>query len=382
MTRILRVHRHRRFTANHTWHVDLAGRALFVKLNPNPREAAAEHAGHARLRAHYPVPALRYAAHSRRRSVLLYDRWTHLGHERGLLLDTITQAERTGDTTELDAAADAVLERYRSVIADTLAQTPERDTVGKLYRDRATPGGRLDTYYAGDRPWRLGPRIHVRPSALATTTLHINGRATVIDFAQVIATLRTHFDERNPVWTALTQGDPTDLNLGWTREAGPVWFDYDTAGPNSLAGEFACFLLYQRLHGAWLTPHENPAAFRDHPAALHPDVLAQPEVTAARMGRDLHIRYRHRPGPARRHLMHRYLTELVEPLARHLGVSHVMDWLRPYVLLRLLAVYDLTALAPTEAALTLALAAQSLDHHTDLYELLALAPSTAGDLAP
>lgn len=379
---MLRVHRHRRHTDNHTWQVDLTGHHLFVKINPNPREAVAEQSGHARLRAHYPVPALRFAAHARRRSVLVYDRWPHLGQDHGLLLDTITRAERRGDTAELDAAADAIIDRYRAVIVDTLRRVPERDTVGKLYRDRAAPGGRLDTYYARDRPWRLGPGIAIRPSTLARTTLHVNDRPTVVDLARVTTALRAHFGERTPVWAALTQGDPTDLNLGWTRDGGPVWFDYDTAGTNSLAGEFACFLVYQRLHGAWLTPHENPAAFRDHPSALHPDMLARPHVTTTRAGSDLRISYRHRPGPARRHLMHRYLTDLVEPLAHRLGIDDVTRWLRPYVLLRLVAVFNLTTLAPREAALSLALTAQALDRHVDLYELLALEPTTAGDRAP
>jgi hypothetical protein len=51
-----------------------------------------------------------------------------------------------------------------------------------------------------------------------------------------------------------------------TRSAGgPVWFDFDTGGLNALPGEFACFLLYQRLHGAWLTPRYNRAAFATTP---------------------------------------------------------------------------------------------------------------------
>ena len=378
MSRLLRVRQHRRHTDNHTWHVDVAGHGLFVKINPYPREAVAEQAGHARLRAHYTVPALRFAAHRRRRSVLVYDRWPHLGHDHGLLLDAVTHAERHGEMAELDAASDAIIDRYRAVIDDTLTRVPERDTVGKLYRDRAAPGGRLDTYYAWDQPWRLGPGIAVRPSALARMTLHVNDRPTVVDVGAVVTELRAHFDARTPVWAALTQGDPTDVNLGWTRDGGPVWFDFDTAGANALAGEFACFLLYQRLHGAWLTPLEKRAAFRDHPSALHPDVLARPHVTTRYVGDDLHIGYRHRAGPARRHLMHRYLADLVEPIAHRLGIDDVTHWLRPYVLLRLLAVFDLTTLAPREAALSLALTAQALDRHFDLYALLSLGPTTTG----
>lgn len=47
---MFRIANHRRFTANHTWHVDWAGNALFVKANPHHDEARAEEVGQARIR--------------------------------------------------------------------------------------------------------------------------------------------------------------------------------------------------------------------------------------------------------------------------------------------------------------------------------------------
>lgn len=60
------------------------------------------------------------------------------------------------------------------------------------------------------------------------------------------------------------------------------------------------FLIYQRLHGAWLTPRYNKAAFRDHTSALAPAVLAPPSVHVSRGRHLLRIDYRHAPSPARR----------------------------------------------------------------------------------
>ncbi|MGH4014749.1 MAG: hypothetical protein ACRDSL_12650 [Pseudonocardiaceae bacterium] len=375
---MLGITNHRRFTANHTWHVDWAGHALFVKANPNRDEARAEWAGHARLRAFYPVPRLRAARRIARWTVLVYDRWPHLGRDSGLLLDEIAHADLTGDTRRLDACLTAVFSRYQHVISRTLWRMTNGETISKLYGDRAAPDGRLDRYYRPNAPWPItsGTR-RIRPEDLADLRLVVNGREHAVDFADLMIWLRVHFARRSPVWAAVTQGDPTDINIGWSPAGGPVWFDYDTGGLNALPGEFACFLLYQRLHGAWLTPYYNCAAFRDHPSALAPASLAEPVVHVEHSGSSLAIDYRHTSSPARRHVLRRYLDEIVRPIARHLGIDDLMAWLRPYLVMRLLAVYHLAKLEPREAALSLALLAQALDPATALLDFLALTPSDA-----
>ena len=201
-----------------------------------------------------------------------------------------------------------------------------------------------------------------------------NGQEHAVDFAGLITWCRERLAPEQPVWAAVLQGDPTDLNIGWSPSAGPVWFDYDTAGLNALPGEFACFLTYQRLHGAWLTPRCNPAAFRDHPGALAAASATPPTVRAAVTARTLRIDYSHDSGPARRHVIRRYLNELVLPVAGTLGISDPARWLRPYLAMRLLAVYNLTSLHPADTALSLALLAQALDPGTPLETLLALTP--------
>lgn len=373
---MLQITNHRRFTANHTWHVDWAGHALFVKANPHHDEARAECAGHARLRAFYPVPRLRGARRVARWGLLVYDRWPHLGHDSGLLLDEITHADLTGDTRRLDACLTAVFSHYQHAISRTLRHTTNGETISKLYGDRAAPDGRLDRYYRTNAPWPIttGTR-KIRPQDLVDLRLVINGRNHAVDFAELMLRLRVHFARHSPVWAAVTQGDPTDVNIGWSPAGGPVWFDYDTGGLNALPGEFACFLLYQRLHGAWLTPHYNGAAFRDHPSVLALASLTEPVVHVEYSRPSLAIDYRHTLSAARRHVLRRYLGEVIRPIAHHLGVDDLMAWLRPYLVMRLLAVYHLADLEPRDTALSLALLAQTLDPATALSEFLALTPS-------
>lgn len=330
---MLAISHHRRFTANHTWHADLAGRRLFIKANPNPIDAQREIEGHARIRAHYRVPALLGSRRLGRWTVLAYQRWLHVGHDSGLLLDEITRADLTGETTRLDSCLDDILGHYRTVIARTLRSITHEHSITKLYGDRAAEGGRLDGYYGTNAPWLTFPDgCQLRPSDLATTCLVVNDREHRIDFAALLGWLRMHYASPNPTWAALTQGDPTDINLGWSPQEGPIWFDYDTGGLNAIPGEFACFLTYQRLHGTWLISTRNLAAFCDHPTALCTGALTVPVVHIERNGqRALRISYEHGPSPARQHVLRRYLGEIVQPIATDLSIRDLMDWLRPYL---------------------------------------------------
>ncbi|MBV2366222.1 hypothetical protein ACFPZ0_00525 [Streptomonospora nanhaiensis] len=373
---MLRISNHRRFTANHTWHLDYRNERWFVKANPHRDEARAERTGHARLRTYYPVPNLRGTSRIGRWTILFYERWHHLATDYGLLLDEITHADRTGNRWRLDICLTEILTLYRRTIDRTLKYVTNAETISKLYGDRARTGGRVDCYYRPDAPWSVmnEGRRGLRPSQWAQTQFAVNGCTYQMDFDALLTWLRAHFAPHKPVWAAVTQGDPTDVNIGWSSEGGPVWFDYDTGGLNGLPGEFACFLIYQRLHGSWLTPHQAPAAFRDHPAALARASLAKPAVRIHHHGSELVIHYRHSPSPARRHVLRRYLSEIVLPLARVLGIDDLMTWLRPYLVMRLLAVYNLAELNPRETALSVALLAETLDPATRLADLLALTP--------
>ena len=369
---MLRIGHHRRFTANHTWHVDVAGRPLFIKASPSRQEARAESKGHERISSFYPVPRLHGTRPIGRWTILAYDRWPHIDLDSGLLLDEISHADLVGDTTRLDECLIASFGRYRQVISRTLRCATLAETIGKLYGDRAVAGGRLDQYYKADRPWPLTRNSSIRPSGLAALTLTVNGHKHVVDFAGLMTWLRTRLDPHGPVWAAVTQGDPTDFNMGWSSAGGPVWFDYDTGGLNALPGEFACFLLYQRLHGAWLTPRYNRAAFRDHPSALASAALAEPAVRVRHGRHQLRIDYRHVPSTGRRRVLRSYLTGIIQPIASQLGINDLMDWLRPYLVMRILAVYNLADLEPRDTALSLGLLAETLDPAAALSKLLGI----------
>src|SRR5918992_1538692 len=114
------IGRHSRHTSNHSWHLDLGSRRLFVKANPNPAEARAERGGHARISALYPAPRLVRAFAVAGWSCHVYERWTGVDRDRGLLLDEITRADRTDDLDRLALCLNDVLDHYESVIVRTV----------------------------------------------------------------------------------------------------------------------------------------------------------------------------------------------------------------------------------------------------------------------
>ncbi|MFI2486862.1 hypothetical protein ACH47X_08130 [Promicromonospora kroppenstedtii] len=354
---MLRIFNHRRYTRNHTWRLDVAGSPLFVKVNPNRAEARQELAGHAAIDAYYPISPLRWAGAMGPWAVHVFDRSLHQDEGGGLLVDEISRAETTRDYERLDLFLDDVLTYYRDTILNSARHIPARRVVGKLYGDRLRPGGRVDQYYGQDSPWPLLPG-GVVPAALRA---EVNGRPFVIDLPSIVGRLRSEFATDRRVWAAVSQGDPTDFNIGWSPRSGPVWFDYDTGGLNAVAGEFACFLMYQVLHGAWLTPRYNRDAYEDHPEALHRSMFRRPRFHAERSDTGLTITYTFDPGPVRAHVVGRYLSEVVLPVANALGVRDLWAWLRPYLIARVLGVYDVTRLDRADATLSLAILAQLAD---------------------
>lgn len=351
----------RRATRNLLLPVDWHDRPLLVKYTRNRDEARQEIRGHARLREHYRVPALHAHLRVPGGYLLAYERLPG-GPDRGLLLDLLN-----GQATEAELLRymDELTSAYRDVILETAKKVPSAQVVRKLYWDRAAPGGRLDMYYADtDFPVAEGI-IDLPVSRLAEYVVVVNGRPLTLGWTAVLRQLRTHFTRDQPAWAALTQGDPTDVNL-----AHPLaWLDYDTAGLNSIPGEFANFLWYVTALGGWLVPTYNPAAFADHLATFSQVDANRPRLEEARVNhsaRTVHIDYTPRLSAPRRAAASAYWFRLVRPLADKLWPNADLgELLRPYLAMRILAVYNLADLAPTDRLLVLARLAEAMSPFFD-----------------
>lgn len=358
----------RRATRNLILTVDWRGRPLLIKYTRDRAEARQEIRGHARLLGHYRVPALHAHLRVPGGYLLAYDRLPG-DRDRGLLLDLLNTDE---PSVELLRYMHDLTAAYRSVILETAREVPPALVVRKLYWDRATPGGRLDTYYAGvDFPVADGI-IDLPVSRLAEYVFVVNDQPLEFGWMAALRRLRGHFGREEPVWAALTQGDPTDVNL-----AHPLaWLDYDTAGLNSVLGEFANFLWYATALGGWLVPTYNPTAFTDHPATFARTDLNRPRLLRARVNdtaRTIHVDYTPAVSAPRRAAASAYWYQLVRPIADKLWPDEdVAALIRPYVAMRILAVYNLADLLPTDRLLVLVRLAQAMSPSFDPVTYFAL----------
>ncbi|THA59599.1 hypothetical protein E6P78_29085 [Streptomyces sp. A0958] len=346
----------RRFTRNLLCPIDLLGRPLLLKYTRDPVESLAEVRGHARLAPHYRVPTLHAHLRVPGGRLLAYERLPG-GTDRGLLLDLLNASQASDG---LRAYLDQLTAAYREAILATARPTDPTRVVRKLYWDRAAPGGRLDEYYGGRDFLIADGLIDVLVSRLDTYTLNINGRRQHLDWVATLRWLRAHFAATEPVWAALTQGDPTDVNL-----AHPLaWFDYDTAGMNSIPGEFANFLWYASTLGGWLVPMYNPAAFADHPATFARVPDNTPEIRRADIEHTtstIRIDYAPRLAAPRRAAVTTYWNQLVRPVADRLWPgADLANLLRPYLAMRILGVYNLADLAPADRLVLLARLAEAM----------------------
>ncbi|AEN11329.1 MULTISPECIES: hypothetical protein [unclassified Streptomyces] len=346
----------RRFTRNLLCPVDLLGRPLLLKYTRDPVGSLAEVRGHARLAPHYRVPTLHAHLRVPGGRLLAYERLPG-GTDRGLLLDLLNASQASDG---LRAYLDQLTAAYREAILATARPTDPTRAVRKLYWDRAAPSGRLDEYYGGRDFLIADGLIDVLVSRLDTYTLNINGRRHHLDWVATLRWLRAHFAATEPVWAALTQGDPTDVNL-----AHPLaWFDYDTAGMNSIPGEFANFLWYASTLGGWLVPMYNPAAFADHPATFARVPDNTPEIRRADIEHTtstIRIDYAPRLAAPRRAAVTTYWNQLVRPVADRLWPgADLANLLRPYLAMRILGVYNLADLAPADRLVLLARLAEAM----------------------
>jgi hypothetical protein len=350
----------RRFTANTVRDVDLLRQPLLIKRMPNHREARAEQHGWRALQDHYPTPRLYARLRLPAASWLIYQRW---GNPTGpkLLLDLLNQDDQSALTDYMSVLTTA----YRSTMLHTARRVAPSHLVTKLYHDRAAPRGRLETYYA-DRLFEIDG---VPIDELSEFTLTINGRARSLNWQATLAWLRTWAADTTPHWSAITQGDPTDVNLAVPF----ALFDYDTAGRNALCGEFANFCWYTGYLGGYLAPRSNPAAFKASPTTVELVSANAPQVHTATADLDkqrVTIEATWRPCRNRLIANRLYWRDVIDPVWTQLaGPEDINRALRPYLALRILGVYNIADLPCSDRLALLACLAECLADDFDAHAL-------------
>jgi len=350
----------RRFTRNTVRDIDVRGRKLFIKRMPNHDEARNEELGWHEIRDHYVLPRLYRRVRLPRATVMIYERWGRAAGPR-----TFLELINEGDTSVISDYLAELVGAYRRAMLGTARRVRPHMLQRKLYHDRAAPGGRLDSYYRG----RTFHVAGIPVDELGSFALIVNGRERRLDWRATLSWLAQWSSDVTPQWSAITQGDPTDVNLAVPFSL----FDYDTAGRNALAGEFANFCWYTGFLGGYLVPRVNPAAFAGVPKTFDRVALNAPAlggVTADKDARRLTIDLVWQPADTRRFANERYWDGLVAPVWRTLaGEEDINQALRPYLALRILGVFNLAELEAIDILALIACLAECLADDFDAKRL-------------
>jgi hypothetical protein len=330
-------------TGNRLIPVDVGRHRLLLKWLPDRGEARRERAGNRALRGSFPVADLLAAMPMPIGHLHVYRRVGSDAEDEGLLLDLLNWAEEPGPRGErarsdLDRFLDLSLAVPRGGMLATARRAPAGRLVRKLFWARAEPGGRLSSLYDGRTLHLLDDRS-LPADALAEMEVTVDGRPVRLDFTGLLRRLRGHFAGEGEWWAAVLHGDPTEVNLGVPY----VEFDYDTAGLNALAGNWAVFLCgILRLGGA-VAPRMAPRNYGRHPLTFARVALNEPAAAVTREGGRVHLALERRCAPARLHAARRYVGEVIRPVAAALGID-VQAELPPFVAMRAAGVFDLQAL--------------------------------------
>ncbi|MET8828943.1 hypothetical protein ABZX40_15715 [Streptomyces sp. NPDC004610] len=342
-----------------------ASAATFHKPAASREQGANEARGWARLAPRIAVPALHGQILLPDRRFLAYEDVFATGRCDLLMGDVIALADRDpAELPRLDRLVDGVCTDLRAAAEETGTRVPLADCVPDLYLDRIRPGGRLDRWYLGrDLPIALPHTDTVLTlRELADFTLTANGRHLTLNVVGIIDSLR-HALTPDRRWLAgLTQGDPTEPNIG-----DPLcWLDFEFAGRNTAVGEAANLLWYLMALGGWLVPDYRPDVYaRTLRLALPPQTRPRIEhLELHENRRHIDVRYSWNTGPGRGAA----ITRALHGLRGEGGTAP--DEIRAFLALRILGVIPAARLTGHDLLLVLIKLAESQDRLTTLDRFL------------
>jgi hypothetical protein len=339
----------------------------FVKTGP-PSQTHAEITGWHAVRKHLTVPRLLgHHCRGNQHAVIFED--VFADHRcQHLLGDSIALADYGITSTA------PVRDLVRAVCNDLLRcttrtgnRTTLSDCVPALYLERLRPGGRLDTWYEPSAEMALGTTTRTLAD-LARTEVIVNGQSRRVDVPALIKDARTALSPPRRWMTALTQGDPTEPNIGHPL----MWLDFEHAGRNAIAGDVAILLWYLLGMGGWLVPTYQPDTYR-RTLRHHLAPIAVPQLIGLTVDQQqIHADLRWNMGIGRAAALH----ALREALSGDLGIAcrdqhpDLAEVLRPFLLCRVLGVIDLRLLDGTDSVLALSMLAQLANPNMTIDKLI------------
>jgi hypothetical protein len=240
-----------------------------------------------------------------------------------------------------------------------VAYVSAEETIGILYRDRIGSGGRIERYFG-----RLLEGMPLTENA--SVSLVVNGTIQVFHPFEMLVEARETFFGFN--WAAPSHGDITDTNICVDASGNIWWIDPDTAGVVAIAGEFACILVNLWAHGCWLTPAYSPDRYKERPHVLSSVERNQAKGSVRIDGNNVVVTIERRISKPRNAAIRMIVNELVTPWTEKLSIQDQVGWLRPWLVARLIGVFNPNRLSEAAHAWQLTILGR-LENATSLSDL-------------
>lgn len=344
---------------------ELDGVACFCKVLRSQQAAEEEISGYDLISSYYNVPQRRSARLDRKqRFIISYDYWPTIGKDQGLFLDLINQSCSIY-SHQLRDFTHSLVKHYYEVISKTIEWKPKEEVRTALYEERLKEGARIDRYYRSVNGLSLSNGTETIPlSRVCNYQFIINRKRYRFDWEDCIRSLKSFFTNSG-CWAAITQGDPTEINIGYPL----VWFDYGNAGYNAVLGEFANFCWDTYVFGGCFVPRYSPRVLADHPDTFNRVALNAPVLTGFEIdhsAKAIVIDYSLDLPIARRAILCEYFTRLVEPIAnKWVGENWQIQFNR-YLAVRILGVYNIFSLSLSDTVFSLAKLIECQDSDSDI----------------
>jgi len=269
-----------------------------------------------------------------------------------LLLSEGTGSEEKGLLTKTHNLFSIIGERY----AKGFTRTPLilRGPNDNFFNDRLQPGGRLDQLYSNKRFNLACEGGELTFEELLDYSLRVNQGEKTLPLGELISRAKADLSPLKPRHFVLSQGDPTESNMTSTG----VFFDFETAGYNSFVQETAIFAVHNYSYGHYLTPKYSESGEGSFPvvSSFAQSIDIQHSFDKDNAVLDLRLKF---PYPAlKRKILEQYVdlvTRRIEEEMTSVERREASQQLRSAILMRYLAVRDLSRYEQKDVALSLAL---------------------------
>lgn len=314
------LHDFKKHNKNRTLRLKLGDRNYFVKFCFYKDEFRNEIIGYNKIKNIYKLPRRFYYA----KFIIIYEYWGSTLKNHGLFCDLISNGDEKEVSTFMNIMTTILLDNFNA----TAKEVYSNSTVPKLYQDRCKNGDRLDLYYSKNSNLKIFSKAYIS----SNINININNKKILISLDKIVSDLKSYFSNNFKTISVISQGDPTELNIGNPF----TFFDYDTAGRNDIWGEFSNFLWSTFFLSAYIVPLYNPLAYKKHESSL----IIKDNLSVQYKELDNFV-VSYSLNKNRQQIIGMYIKNVVLPFCQKNNIASIEQKIRPYLLMRIIGVYNI-----------------------------------------